>query len=100
MIAHKLKPETAAVAVIPAEHKHAQGLSELSFKTYHVAAENKDSWFKPEEYISRINMFPEGQFVAIHTQTHEIVGYTSGMRLHFDATKPLLTSWDETTGYG
>jgi hypothetical protein len=100
MIAQSLKPETAAAAVIPAEPKHARALRALSLQTYHASAKDAAVWFQPEEYLSRIQMFPEGQFVAVQQSSGEIVGFTSGMRFHFDPTTPLLDSWDNTTGYG
>lgn len=98
MIAQSLKPETAAIAVIPAEPKHAPALRALSLQTYHASAADAAVWFNPDEYVSRMSFFPEGQFVAVHLPTRQIVGYTSGMRFHFEP--PLLDSWDNTTGYG
>lgn len=100
MIASRRKPETAAIAVIPAQHKHIPALRALSLTAYHATADDAAHWYQPEEYCSRLTFFPEGQFVAVHADTDQIVGYTSGMRFHFDPGVPFTENWDETTGYG
>ena len=100
MIAQRLKPETAALAVIPAEPTHADALRALSLSTYHASAEDAVAWFKPDEYLSRMQFFPEGQFVAVHLPTQQLVGYTSGMRFHYDPSVSFHEDWDSTTGYG
>lgn len=100
MIAQRPRPETAAIAVIPAEHHHAEALRTLSLSTYHTSAEDAELWYKPEEYISRMEFFPEGQFIAMHLPTQQIVGYTSGMRFHYDPSVSFHEDWDSTTGYG
>lgn len=100
MIAQRLKPETAALAVIPAEPTHAYAMRALSLTAYYASTEEAALWYKPEEFMSRMQAFPEGQFVAVHLPTNEIVGYTSGMRFHYDPSTAFTETWDHTTGYG
>ena len=102
MIAFKYRqePETAAIVVIPAEHKHTPQIAQIAGAAYGVAPEQVDKWFSADQYAARINTFSEGQFVAIDTASDRVVGFTSSMRFEFDPSKPLIESWERTTGYG
>lgn len=102
MIAFKYRqlPETAAIAVIPAELKHTQQIAQVAGAAYGVAPEKVEKWFSADQYAARISTFPEGQFVAIDTASDRVIGFTSSMRFDFDPSTPPVESWERTTGYG
>ena len=103
VIAHKQaykQRQTDTITVQPATTEQAEALKALAVKAYHTPAELAQDWFSTEEYTSRIERFPEGQFVAVDELTGEIVGMTSAMRFNFNPDVPFLENWQRTTGFG
>lgn len=105
MIAHKYeykdrqKPESGAIRVLPATHAHAQEMQQIACMSYNMAPEDWH-YIDVEQYHSRIDIFPAGQFVALDGDTGQVIGFTSSMRIDYHPSAPLLDSWERTTGYG
>lgn len=103
MIAYKYEykdrqmPET--ITVIPAAAEHAEQVQMLAGTAYHVAPGEAVDWLGTNEYQSRLQRFPEGQYVALDG-SGRVVGFTSSMRFQFDETRPYVETWEHTTGYG
>lgn len=89
-----------SIIVIPAAPEHADEIQQLAGAAYHVTADIAADWFAAEQYRSRINHFPEGQFIALDEATGTIVGVTSSMRFRYDPESTFLEDWERTTGYG
>ncbi len=53
-----------------------------------------------EKYARHLEIFPEGQFLALEVETDTVIGVTTSMRLDFDPVKPCLRSWAEITSDG
>ena len=104
MIAHKYqykdrqKPET--MVVIPASAAQAEQIQALAGEAYGISPEAAREWFGADQYRSRIEHFPEGQFVALDESSGRLVGLTSSMRFRCDPVTTFLEDWDRTTGYG
>jgi hypothetical protein len=91
-------PKARQIIVLPTSADFAEGMDRLSQGVY-----NYDQYSRVEEFTSQARIFPAGQFVALDITDggqHQVVGYTSSMRIQFDPTQPLLKPWAETTGYG
>lgn len=92
------KPET--ILVMPASEQHLDELQALAGEAYNIPQVDIESWFSTDQYRSRIEKFPEGQWIAQDKASGRVVGFTSGMRFDFNPHIPLLDSWENTTGYG
>lgn len=103
MIAHKqynAKPTTDTITVVPAKQMHTVELQYLAALSYDVPREEAEAEFNHALYGSRIDKFPEGQWVAMDNATGRVVGFTSGMRFNYNPALPMITNWDDVTGYG
>lgn len=93
--------ETPHIVVIPSTPDYAGKMQTLQEIVY--AANNQpdaEDNLTAEHFLSHLHYFPEAQFIAIDTDTDEVVGLTSGMRIHFDESQPYTHTWLETTANG
>ncbi|MBL8131808.1 MAG: hypothetical protein JNL42_08120 [Anaerolineae bacterium] len=97
---YKDRQMPAAILVAPASKHHAADMQQLAGLAYAVQPEEIEAWFDQDQFRSRIEKFPEGQWIAVEATSGRVVGVTSGMRFDFDPHAPLLESWETTTGYG
>jgi len=75
-------------------HAHAEQLGALQkivFPTLHP-----DELMRPEHYFKHVELFPDGQFVALDGK--KVVGMTSTIRTHFDFDHPNHTFADMLQG--
>jgi hypothetical protein len=86
--------EGAKIVVQPTTEPYVEQMNQLQQLIYGYSFDRAD------EFRSQIQVFPEGQFIALDVDADQVVGYTSSMRLSFNSTLPLLESWATTTGYG
>lgn len=91
------KTGEAHIVVIPSSAEYADQMVELMCAAYNCTP---DETFTAEQFRTHMRVFPEGQFIAIDTDTNRVVGLTASMRVDFDPNFPLLESWVETTNYG
>lgn len=92
--------EPAKLIVVPTERKHAAGIEQLQAETYQADPHEYDDMMTAEKVLTHLEVFPEGQYVAVDTTTNKVVGMTVSMRIHFDPAKPFLEPWTTTTDYG
>ena len=86
---------SANLAVIPASARYAEQVEALQHAAY-----DDDDVINAEMFRSMVAHFPEGQFLAVETDTDTVVGLTSGMIIQFEPTEDLRESWKATTGDG
>lgn len=100
MIAHNLqypRIQNDAIVVIPSAPRYADQMIELMCAAYGCSP---DETFSAGQFRSHMQVFPEGQFIALDVKADRVVGLTASMRLDFDPRSPLTASWVETTAYG
>ncbi|MBK8020582.1 MAG: hypothetical protein IPK19_03905 [Chloroflexi bacterium] len=97
---YKERQMPEAILVAPASRRYTPAIQDLAGAAYGVSPELAADWFDPEQFRRRIEVFPEGQWIALEAMSERVVGFTSGMRIDFDPAVPLLDNWDTTTGYG
>lgn len=68
------------IVVASTEPQHAEQLQQLQDTVFPTLA--PEERFRREHYLKHIEIFPEGQFVALDGT--RVVGMTSTIRLHFD----------------
>jgi hypothetical protein len=98
MIARKQYEEREQFVIQPATPEHTEAIQVLAGLAYGIDAELSKDWFAPEQYRSRIDHFPEGQFIAL--DNGQVVGMTSSMRFQYNGESTFHEDWDHTTGYG
>lgn len=76
--------------------EHAQGLEELQYIVFPNLAE--DEILHREHYLKHLEIFPEGQFVAL--DGNKVIGGTTTMRYHFDLSNPVHHTFSETVAGG
>src|SRR5260221_13911642 len=74
--------------------EHAQQLEKLQETCFPTLADNQR--FKAQHYLKHIELFPDGQFVALDGD--KVVGMTSTIRMHFDFAHPNHTFADVIAG--
>lgn len=94
--------KTSRIVVVPAQAKHVQGVIEVEAAAYAIdlSQDSTGGASSAKQFLSQIEQFPEGQFVAIDLDTNQVVGRTASMRYHFDPSRLLLERWAVSTGDG
>jgi hypothetical protein len=99
-----MSTNTAAVGshiiVIQAQPEHVQGMEDLIRAVYEVPADVPIDDLGADQFRSHIQIFPEGQLVALDASTNRVVGTSTNMRMDFDLSNPVLKPWLETVDYG
>ena len=67
-------------------------------RVYNTTRENPDGTFLAPHFRRHMEIFPEGQFVAL--EAGRVVGLTASMRIAFDPANPFIESWYETISDG
>ncbi len=68
MVAYKYEYKdrlSDAIHVIPATPEYTTEIKHLAALAYHVSPEQAEDWFGEDQYKSRIQHFPEGQYIAL-----------------------------------
>lgn len=52
------------------------------------------------QFLHHIDLFPEGQFMALDLRSDRVIGTLSGMLVDFDPANPMLEPWEQTVDYG
>ncbi|MBX7108425.1 MAG: GNAT family N-acetyltransferase [Chitinophagales bacterium] len=75
---------------------HAVSLEALQRKVFPTLAE--DELLHADQYIKHMEIFPEGQFVALYGE--QVVGATTSIRYHYDIQNPEHHTFQEVMGGG
>jgi len=89
------------IVVIPSSLKYVEQMVQCHQIAYGYTPEEITSEdLSVEKFASHLEIFPEGQFIALEVETDTVIGLTSSMRLDIDPHKPSLRSWAEITSDG
>jgi hypothetical protein len=81
--------------------QYIEKMEKLQMLVYNPSAEEGlDGILTADHFRNHLRVFPEGQFIAVDSETDEVVGLTVSMRLNFNPAESLLDSWKATTGDG
>jgi hypothetical protein len=87
--------------VIPSTLAYADSLALCHQAAYgYTPAEASPEDLTAEKFAGHLQLFPEGQFMALEVETNRVVGAAVSMRVEFDPRKPDLRSWSQITSYG
>jgi len=81
---HALKREPVSVSITHTRPEHVRALEKLQHLVFPTL--QPEELFSAEKYLKHLELFPEGQFIALaHVDHHDIVvGATTTFRTHFD----------------
>ena len=88
------------IVVIPSALEYAEEMQNLQFLIYEATPDDYGDCLTAAMFRQHVQVFPEGQFVALDSETGRVVGITASLRMRFDAERPFLESWTTTTGFG
>ncbi len=87
--------------VLPSTLAYADQMADCHQSAYgYTPAETSSEDLTAEKFARHLQIFPEGQFMALEVETNRIVGAAVSMRIDFDPRKPDLRSWSQITTYG
>jgi hypothetical protein len=93
----KKKDKDGSLIIRQSAAKYAGQLAEVSAAAYQIPLE---STYSPDYFRKHLEIFPEGQFIALDTSTDQVVAYSINMRYAYDPAHPLLEPWGRATDYG
>lgn len=86
------------IKVVSMRREHAEALAAMQLRAYPTL--HPQELFSAAHYRRHLEVFPEGQFVALDTDNGDMpVGATSSLRYHFDFERP-QHKFIEIIGYG
>ena len=88
------------ITIIPSSATYAEQMEIMTGIVYKLDPREDDTCLHAEHFREHLNVFPEGQFTAIDTQTDTVVGLTVSMRYNFNPDRPTLEPWWHVIGYG
>jgi hypothetical protein len=87
------------IAVIQPSERYFGQMETLQADAYSCKL-GEDGLLTADHFREHLRVFPEGQFIAVDTETDRVVGMTVSMRVDYNSAQPLLDSWNATTNYG
>ncbi len=87
----RIQPTTAA---------YAERMEALTSTVYGVDARQDPLCLDARHYRHHLQVFPEGQFVAVDSRTDEVLGLTACMVVDYTPENPFLGAWWDTIGDG
>ncbi len=89
------------IVVIPSRLEYVNQMVQCHQVAYeYTSAELTNEDLTAEKFARHLEIFPEGQFIALEVETNTVIGLTSSMRLNIDPHRPSLRSWAEITNDG
>jgi hypothetical protein len=91
------------IIVIPSSVEFVEQMEELQRIVYGYTAGEEETfpdYLTAAHFRSHLDIFPEGQFIALEKETGRVVGLTASMRIDFDPSLGLQEPWWVTTDYG
>jgi len=96
-----MRVDLSKIVIRPAALADINQMEAVQRETYpDFDPEHHEDTLTAAHFRKHLEIFPEGQFVALDSATNRVVGLTSGMRLAFDPAVPFLKSWLDITGSG
>jgi len=89
---------TRPITVVRSSPRDAEPMQDLMHRVYKTTREQPDGTFLAAQFRRHMELFPEGQFVAL--DAGQVVGLTASMRIPFDPEKPFIEGWYETISDG
>jgi GNAT superfamily N-acetyltransferase len=86
------------ITIVPSSPRYAEQMQDLMHLVYDTTRENPNGTFLGGQFRRHMQIFPEGQFVAL--EGGRVVGLTASMRIPFDPAHPFIENWYVTISDG
>jgi GNAT superfamily N-acetyltransferase len=86
------------ISIVPSSPRYAEQMQDLMHIVYGTTRDNPDGTFSADMFRRHMQIFPEGQFVAL--EAGRVVGLTASMRIAFDPAHPFIEPWFTTISDG
>jgi GNAT superfamily N-acetyltransferase len=86
------------ITIVRSSPRYAEQMEDLMHAVYGSTREQPDGTFSAAMFRRHIELFPEGQFIAL--EAGRVVGLTASMRLPFDPAHPFIENWYVTISDG
>ncbi|HEX2907704.1 MAG TPA: hypothetical protein VHO69_12625 [Phototrophicaceae bacterium] len=91
----------ATVVVIPGTLRYVNQMERCHQLAYgYEPGQGDDEDLTAEKYAYHLQIFPEGQFLALDTQTDLVIGMATSMQVNLPHDHSFIASWSHTTGGG
>lgn len=91
----------SAIQILPSSERYVAQMEHLMATVYNLDPNDEESGiFDVARFRKHLEIFPEGQFIAVDTATDKVVGFTVSMRVNYSAQSPLNASWWDLIGQG
>lgn len=91
-----------SILIRPAQPDDAPAMDALFREAFDPGASREacDECLFEEHYRHHLTLFPEGQFVAVDSTRHQVIGLCNALRTTYDAAHPHLEPWWQSIGQG
>jgi hypothetical protein len=89
-----------SIRILPSSAEYADQMEELTGTVYECNPRESEGTLTADHFRQHLNVFPEGQFIAVDALTQRVVGLTASMRTTYDPRHLRLEPWWDTIGYG
>ena len=89
--------------IVPSAPMYLLGMEDVEHANYETSREQPEDTLTAKHFLHHLEIFPEGQFVALEIQpdgSQRVVGLTASMRIAFDPDHPFIESWHSTIDDG
>ena len=86
------------ITIVRSSPRYAEQMQDLMHRVYNTTRENPDGTFLAAHFLRHMELFPEGQFIAL--EAGRVVGLTASMRIHFNPQNPFIEGWYDTISDG
>lgn len=88
------------IVILPTSAAYADQMETLTGIVYDVNPREAEGCLTAEHFRRHVEVFPEGQFIAVDRRSQQVVGLTASMRFDYNPARPILEPWWYTIGYG
>lgn len=91
----------AQIVVIPSTSRYLEQMERCHQQAYgYLPGEGDEEDMTAEKYARHLEIFPEGQFIALDVQADAVIGVTTSMRIKQPSNRHFLGNWAQITGGG
>jgi hypothetical protein len=94
----------APIRVIPSAPRYSEEIEALHRIAYdyvgYISSSDKDECMTAAKFRNHHRVFPEGQFIALDTDTDQVVGATVSMLTNYNPARPVHEPWAKLTDFG
>lgn len=92
---------TNPIVILPSNAAYARQMEDLMAISYRCDPRDPaQKTFNADHFCQHLQVFPEGQFMAIDARIDRVVGITVSMRMNYDSHHPKIEPWWDKIGYG